>query len=222
VRPRRDRTRLPTLVLALALWAGGCGAAGVTPGSSPTAQPSISASTPASTPISASAPGASNVAGASSLLPGVAVDPSLLDVLPSEIGGVALEPDPTTAAQIAGNPVLGFFVEAIAVALAVSPATSSETDFAVVSVLRLRPGAFSNAWFTTYRNSYDAAACDAAGGVRGQPSEVQIGGRTAFVGTCAAEAHTYHVYLVDRNIVVSILTAGPLRFGELVVAGLSE
>ena len=107
-------------------------------------------------------------------------------------------------------------------ALAVSSGTSSGDDLAIVSVLRLRPGVFSELWFRVYRDSYDAASCQVAGGVQGQPSEVKIGARTAYVGTCVGDAHTYHVQLADPTLIVSVTSAGPRGFGELVVAGLAE
>jgi hypothetical protein len=150
------------------------------------------------------------------------VDARLLEVLPPEIDGAALEPDPTTAADIASDPTLAGFAEAIAVALAISPGTSAGDDLAIVSVIRLRPGVFSDAWFRSWRATYDAAACEVAGGLAGRPSEVEIGGRTAYVGTCAEDAHTYHVHLADPTLIVSVTGAGPRGFGELVLAGLTE
>lgn len=214
MRPGRDVTRLVVLVLAVVLAAGGCGAAQATLGSPSAVPPSTTASTPAST--------ASSIAGSSSSPPGLLVDARLLDVLPTEIDGVALEPDPTTAAEIATDPTLAGFAEAIAVALAISPGTSSGDDLAIVSVIRLRPGVFGDAWFRSWRATYDTAACEVAGGVQGQPAEVEIGGRTAYVGTCTGDAHTYHVHLADPTLIVSVTAAGTRGFGELVVAGLAE
>jgi hypothetical protein len=155
--------------------------------------------------------------------PGLVVDARLLAVLPARIGGVALEPDPTTAARIAADPTLAGSAQAIEVALAISPGTSSGgDDLAIVSVIRLRPGVFSEAWFVTWRSTYDQAACEVAGGVKGAPSRVSIAGRTLYVGTCAGDAQTYHVHLADPTLVVSITAAGPHRFGELVVDGLAQ
>jgi hypothetical protein len=108
------------------------------------------------------------------------------------------------------------------VALVISPGTSAGDDLAIVSVIRLRPGVFDEAWFRTWRTTYDAAACEVAGGLAGQPSEVEIGGRTAYVGTCAGDAHTYHVHLAAPTLIVSVTAAGERKFGELVVAGLAE
>lgn len=144
-------------------------------------------------------------------------------MLPAAIDGVALEPDAATAAQIAGDPSLAGSAQAIAVALAISPGTSSSgDDLAIVSVIRLRPGVFSDAWYQAWRATYDEGACEVAGGVSGSPSQVSIAGRTAYVGTCAGDARTYHVHLADPTVIVSITAAGGRRFGELVVAALAE
>jgi hypothetical protein len=205
-------------MLPLVLAAGGCGASQATLGSPSAVPPSVTASTPAPAP----APTASGVAASSFAQPGLLVDARLLDVLPAEIDGVALEPDPTTAAEIASDSTLAGFAESIAVALAISPGTSAGDDLAIVSVIRLRPGVFDEAWFRTWRATYDAAACEVAGGLAGQPSEVEIGGRTAYVGTCAGDAHTYHVHLAAPTLIVSVTAAGERKFGELVVAGLAE
>jgi hypothetical protein len=221
VRPSRDLARLArlaALALPVVLAAGACGGTGTS--GSPAAPPSATAG--ASRAVSTPAPSATSAGQPLSAPPGMAVDARLLELLPTEIDGVALQADPSTAAQIAADPTLASSAEAIAVALAISPSTSSGEDLAVVSVIRLRPGVFSDAWFKTWRDTYDAAACEVAGGVVGQPSKVEIGGRTAYAGTCAGDARTYHVHLADPTIVVSVTAAGRRGFGEVVVAGLSE
>ena len=208
----------PLLLLVVAV---GCGSSAPTPRT-----PAIASSTPAAQPSeTARGEGSPAVATASTPAPagpGLSVDASLLRVLPARIDGVALEPDPTTAAGIAADPTLAGSAQAIAVALAIRPGTSSGDDLAIVSVIRLRPGVFSDAWFVTWRTTYDQSACDVAGGVKGAPTQVSIAGRTVFIGTCAGDAQTYHVHLADPGLIVSITAAGPHRFGELVVAGLSE
>ncbi len=94
-------------------------------------------------------------------------------------------------------------------ALAIRPGTSSTgDDLAIASVIRLRPGVFSDAWFQTWRADYDESACEVAGGVKGSPAQVSIAGRTVYVGTCAGDARTYHVHLADPTLIVSITAAG--------------
>jgi hypothetical protein len=153
---------------------------------------------------------------------GIVVDAGLLRVLPRAIDGVALDPDPATAAQIAADPSLAGSAQALAVALAIRPGTSAGDDLAIASVIRLREGVFSDAWFETWRSTYDKGACDVAGGIDGTPKQVTIAGRTVFIGTCAGDAQTYHVHLADPTLIVSITAAGPGHFGELVMAGLAE
>jgi hypothetical protein len=219
---RREVARLIVLLLPVVVAAGGCGPS-----------PSVSGSPTASTSSAAAARSASATPAASSTVapspdavpsggPGLTADASLLQVLPAQIDGVALEPDPATAAQIASDPTLAGSALAIAVALAISPGTSSGDDLAIVSVIRLRPGVFSEAWFRSWRSTYDEGACEVAGGIQGSPSQVSMGGHTAYVGTCAGDARTYHVHLADPTLIVSITAAGPRRFGELVVAGLAQ
>jgi hypothetical protein len=225
VKPPLRVIRLAALLLPLALATGGCGPSIRANGS---AAPSASTGSMPPQAPSGSGPAASIAPGATTPVPGasvgalVEVDPGLLRILPARIDGVALEPDPTTAAQIATDSTVGESAEAIAVALAIRPGTSTGDDLAIVSVIRLRPGVFSEGWFTDWRATYDQAACDVAGGVEGPPSQTSIAGRTVYVGTCAGDAQTYHVHLADPSLIVSITGAGTARFGELVVAGLAE
>jgi hypothetical protein len=152
----------------------------------------------------------------------VAVDLALLEHLPASVDGVTVEPDPATSAQVASDPSLSDSASGLAVALAIAAGSSVADDLAIVSVVRLRPGIFDEGFFRSWRDSYDEAACDAAGGVSGR-AEAQIGGRTTFIGTCAGGAHTYHVRLEsDDAIIVSVTAVGERRLGEQVVAGLTE
>jgi hypothetical protein len=148
------------------------------------------------------------------------VDPGLLEVLPAEIDGVALRPDPDTAARIASDPLLAQSALSIAVALAAAPDASSGDDLAVASVIRLRPDVFDEAFYQEWRDTYDEAACEVADGVESQEG-TEIAGRQVYVATCAGGAMTYHTYLLDQNFMVSVTASGPARFGELIMAGLA-
>lgn len=219
---RREVGRLVALLLPVMVAAGGCGPGSSVPGNAAASTvPAVSPSGTAGAGGPPSAGPSSDAAAASGA--GLTVDAGLLRVLPTEVDGVALEPDPATAAQIAADPSLAGSAQAIAVALAIRPGTSSSgDDLAIASVVRLRQGVFSDAWFRTWRANYDDSACEVAGGVTGSPSQVSIAGRTVYVGTCAGDARTYHVHLADPALIVSITAAGAGRFGELVVAGLAE
>ena len=165
-------------------------------------------------------PSASSASAAPSAA--VAVDPSLLDVLPATVGGVPLRPDAETAAEIAANPSIAPFVSSLAVATAFGPrASGSIGDYVVVTVARVKRGLFGDLFYRTWRRTFDDAVCQRAGGVQGD-AEATIGGRQTFIGTCAGGVHTYHVHLQGQDVIVSMQGAGPTRFGEHVVEGLNE
>jgi hypothetical protein len=149
----------------------------------------------------------------------IAVDEDLLDVLPDRIAGIDLVSDPDTAAAIASDPDLARTASAIAVALAIAPGRSD--DLVVISVVQLRPGVFDDAFYRSWRDTYDTAACGPAGGVAGN-AQAEIGGHDTFIGTCAQGAFTYHVYLEDLDRFVSITSVGDRRLGEQIVAGIGE
>ena len=155
--------------------------------------------------------------------PAVIVDPALLQVLPSSVAGVVLTPDAATAAEIAADPSLASDVEALALAAAFGPLSSGDTggDYAVATVVRLRPGAFSDGFFRGWRDTFDAGVCEQAGGVAGH-AQADLGGRTTWIGTCAGGVHTYHTVLRDDTILVSVQGAGPARYGEQIMAALRE
>lgn len=152
----------------------------------------------------------------------VDVDTSLLDVLPESIDGQPRRPDDPTAGEIARAGNFGLDVEAIAVGLYVQAGSSASEDLAIVSVVRLMPGAFSEAWYRDWRTTYDDGACEIAGGVAPGAAQSRIGDHETFIGTCRGGVHTYHVYLADPDRVVSITAAGEGRYGERIVAGLTE
>jgi hypothetical protein len=155
----------------------------------------------------------------------VTVEPSLLDVLPDEIEGQPFRPDAETAADIAVNGNLGPDIEAIALALYIQPGSDNldnPDDLAIVSIVRPRPGVFGDGWFRSWRSTYDVGACDIAGGVEPGSAVTEIGAHETHIGSCQGGVHTYHVHLPNPDRVVSITAAGEGRFGERVVAGLTE
>jgi hypothetical protein len=173
-------------------------------------------------PLASSAPSENPSAAATPAgTTGIAIDPNLLAVLPTQVDGVPLEADAATAADVTGDPALARSASALGVAIAIAPGASATADLAVVWVVQLRPGVFNEAFFRNWRDTYDQAACAAAGGVDGHAQTV-IAGRETRIGTCAGGVRTYHIHLVDRDLLVSITAAGERRFGELVAAGLTE
>ena len=220
---RRGGSRYGLLLAAVLAVGGTAGCGSTAPTAAPSASVGPSSPSPMAPPSTAPSPTSSPSAGVESPPPSAAsvtVDPGLLEVLPAQVGGVTLEPDPTTAAQVASDPLLGDSAQSIAVALAVSAGSSGSDDLAVASVIRLRPDVFDEAFYQEWRDTYDEAACQVADGVLSDV-ETEIGGRTAYVGTCVGGARTYHTYLVDQGFIVSITATGERRFGELILAGLA-
>jgi hypothetical protein len=148
---------------------------------------------------------------------GVSVDPGLLEVLPTEVDGVTLEPDPVTAEEVSRDPLLAESALSIAVALAVAPGASDTGDLAVANVIRLRPDVFDEAFYKEWRDAYGEAACAVAGGVAAE-RQAEIDGRPTYIGSCAGGAETYHTYLLDQGFLVSITASGQRRLGELILA----
>ena len=152
----------------------------------------------------------------------VSVDPALLDLLPDAVGGIPLQADAATAAEIAREPSIAPFVSSLAIASAFGPPASEAIgDYVVVTVARLKPGLFGDLFFQGWRDTFDEAVCQQAGGVQGNV-EAEIGDRQTFIGTCAGGIHTYHVHLAGPGVIVSMQGGGPKRFGERVVEGLNE
>ena len=150
------------------------------------------------------------------------MDPTLLSVLPPTVAGVAITPDPATAGDIAAEGSIAPFVSAVALATAFGPpATDRTTDYVVITVARLRPGTFSDAFFRGWRDTFDAAVCAQAGGVVGN-AETDIGSRHTFIGTCHGGVHTYHVHLVSGDLIVSMQGAGDGGWPEQIIGGLTE
>ena len=174
---------------------------------------------PTITPTESAGPGLPSPSPTSAVLrsqaPTIAVeDPSLLSIFPGEIAG---HPIVTEEGQFAAAVEHGDFaamVEAAAFGTVVG-----EGDLASGVVAQLIAGRFTDEFFRDWRDSYDEGACAQAGGVAGN-AETELGGRTVYIGTCAGGLRTYHAWLEDRNVIVSLFSVGEGRYGEQLMAGL--
>ncbi len=81
-------------------------------------------------------------------------------------------------ANLMTDPDLQTNAASLAVALGINSGTG---DFAYVAVIQLKPFVFSNAWFTSWRQSYDQGACSQSSGLK-STSSTTIAGRQVFVG----------------------------------------
>jgi hypothetical protein len=185
------------------------------PGPSPSAPVAATVTASASAPGQPSPPASSSTSG-----DGVDVDVSLLSILPPVVAGVAMQPALDTSAEIAADPSLAGDVEALAVGLFVAAGSSAAEDLVIASVVRLQPDVFNETFFRGWRDSYDAAACEPAGGLHGN-AETEMDGRQVFIGSCANGAFTYHLRY-GEDVIVSLTSIGEGRFGEQVVQNLGE
>ena len=200
------------LVLTAAVAA--CGSPSPTPSRSPSnALPVAAASTVA--PPGSPAPSASATSSGGAATTGAAAaDPSLLSVVDANAAGVTLTFDPATTATEVADPTLDPNIAALATGIvAAGGASSDPTDLVIVNVVRLQDAAVDADWFRGWRDSYDAAACQRAGGVSGH-AEATMAGHDVFIGSCAGGAFTYHTRLRDGSLVVSLTSIGPGRVGE--------
>jgi hypothetical protein len=201
----------------LAVLAGGCGPPPASP--SPAAPATGSLVPPATAEGRSPSDATTGPSAATSAGTGVQVDPGLLAFVPAVVDGVTLTFDPETSASIAADPAVAPDAVSLAVALAIGPGASGADDLAIVSIVRLRDPGRDEAWFRDWRDTYDEAACDQAGGLIGN-AESTLGGGTVFIGSCAGGARTYHTRLEQDGIVVSVTALGARRLGEKVMAGL--
>jgi len=146
------------------------------------------------------------------------LDNALLAILPKSVDGVAMQPADQTAATMIASPDLARSASALAVGYVIAPGNSRSDDLAVSSVIQLRPGIFTDAFYADWRTSYDAAACDQAGGVSSHIQQYN-GQHQVEVTVCAQGARTLHTHLAG-DILVSITAVGDRKFGDLVMNGL--
>ena len=215
---RTVRLRLAAIAAIVVVGSTGCGT------QAPTAPPSPASSTP----IESSGPPATSATTPTAAPPstapsgGVLVDPGLLEVLPAGVDGVALVPDPDTAADVAADPDVAEIATSIAVAFAIRPGASSDgDDIAVASVVRLKPDVFDDDFYADWRGDYDAAACEPAGGVVGS-GDIDSDGVPLIRTTCVGGTAIYHAWLEEQGFIVSVTSTGPGRLGELIMAGLAD
>jgi hypothetical protein len=146
----------------------------------------------------------------------VAIDPSLLEILPANVDGLEVVENPDGEAAARGDPLLAKVGSAIAAGFAIDPASG---DFVYAIVIRLLPNTMDAASFADFRATFDEGACSQADGLA-RSAETGIGGRTVYIGTCAGGLRTYHVWLDDRGVLISASAVGARRLGELLVENL--
>ena len=146
----------------------------------------------------------------------VVLDQSLLDILPEQVAGVAIEEDIDAAATALSDPALPAIASALDAGVAVDVAKG---NLVYALVVKLKPGAFRDEFFRQWRDSFDEGACMASGGVVGH-AQMTIDARAVYITNCAAGMLTYHLLLPDEDVLISASSVGEDRFGELLMDNL--
>ena len=121
--------------------------------------------------------------------------------------------DPDTTASVRSDPAVARDAESMAIGLATPAGQASPEEFVIANVVRLKDPSRDEEWFRSWRDTYDEAACQQAGGLQGN-AETKIGTETVFIGSCRNGVLTYHVRLENGAVVVSLTSIGPSRLGE--------
>jgi len=206
VRTGRARATVRAVVasLALAVALGACSATqpSAPPGSTPT-----DFGTP---PTDDTTPGPSDATSS------VTIDPELLKVLPPTVAGLPVEESPDGDQGAEDEPVLAKIATGAVAALVVD---TGSADLANAFVVRLKPGGLTDSGFRDWRDTYDQGVCGSESAIVGH-AETTIAGRTVFIGTCSAGSRTYHVWIKDKNLLITVFSIGARQLGELLIAGL--
>ena len=146
----------------------------------------------------------------------VALDPTVLSILPESVGGVPVTESVDEATQAFADPSLPKIATAVDAGVAVD---AGNGNLVYAWVVRLRAEAFGDAIFQQWRDSYDEGACSGAGGVVGR-AEATLDDRTVYITSCVQGLRTYHVWLRDQDILISASAIGDGKFGELLMDNL--
>lgn len=146
----------------------------------------------------------------------VAIDATLLQVLPATVDSLDVVESPEAETAALAVPELGKVGSAMAAGLAIDGPTG---QFVYAVVIRLRPGALNDQVFRDWRDTFDQGACSQSSGVAGN-AQAEIGGHTVYIGTCTGGLRTYHLWLNAQGLLISASSVGDSRLGELLMQNL--
>jgi hypothetical protein len=147
---------------------------------------------------------------------GLAIDPSLLAVLPATLGDLPVSESADVEAPVLQDSELPKHAESYAGAVV---GDLGGSDWATASVVKLKAESRTDAYLSSWRSDFDAAACEQAGGVASEET-LQSGVRAVQHVTCEGGVDLYHVWLPERGEIVSVTSLGPLRLGWQLVQAL--
>jgi hypothetical protein len=146
----------------------------------------------------------------------IAIDPTLLEILPAAIGETPVVEDLDVAGEALFDPAISQIATGVDAAVAVDAGTG---NLVTAWVVRLREGAFGEEVYRQWRDSYDEGACQAGGGIIGR-AQAELDGRNTYVTSCVTALRTYHVWVEEQDILISASSIGDGRFGELLLTNL--
>ncbi len=144
------------------------------------------------------------------------IDATLLGVLPTTVGGLPVREFPDAEAQAVADPDLGRNVTRVATAFV---GDAGGANWAYTAIVDVRPEARSDAFYRDWQESFDASACEPAGGVTGHTTVV-IAGHDVERTACGGGVRTYHVKIAGTGLLVSISDLGEQKLGEAEIADL--
>ena len=146
----------------------------------------------------------------------IAIDPTLLELLPATVAEIPVVEDLDVAGEALADPAISRIATGVDAAVAVDTGTG---NLVTAWVVRLRDGAFGEELYRQWRDSYDEGACTAGGGILGR-AQADLNGRNTYVTSCVTALRTYHVWLEEQEVVISASSIGDGRFGELLLTNL--
>jgi hypothetical protein len=138
------------------------------------------------------------------------VDASLLSVLPTTVAGLPVTEFPEAETQAITDPDLGRNVSRVATAFV---GDAAGENWAYTSVVEVRPESRSDSFYRDWQESFDASACEQAGGVTGHTT-ITIAGRTVERTACGGGVRTYHVRIAGTGLLISVSDVGAAGFAE--------
>jgi hypothetical protein len=144
----------------------------------------------------------------------VTLDPGLLAILPSSVGGAPVTQEAESFAEAVKDPSFVASIDRAVFAIAVSGG-----DLASGVVAHVRPGVYSDKMFDDWRSSYDEGACAQSNGVVAH-AEQALAGRTTYVTTCGGGLRVYHAYMAGQGVIVSLFSVGSKDFGAQLMGAL--
>jgi hypothetical protein len=148
----------------------------------------------------------------------IVIDPALLAILPRQVDSLPLTETDDADTNALADDVLPTIATA---AVGVEAGDSKTGDVVTGFVIRLKPEAFNDGVFRDWRDSYDSGLCGGQDQVVGN-AEQKIGDNTVYIGTCTNGLHTYHVWIQDKGLLISLTSFGQKQLAVVLLENLRK